>query len=125
MDKRPLNDVLMTTAVLLRSGVMGNYHAPFWRAVEGATLSLTLISCCGFKGGKLDLSIREWTCLDCGAVHDRDGNAAVNILIAGGHSEIPNGRGGRHKTSVIEAAARETSTHLENPVQLSIFDILQ
>ncbi|MEA5522172.1 RNA-guided endonuclease TnpB family protein [Limnoraphis robusta] len=82
-------------------------------------------SCCGFKGGKLDLSIREWTCLNCGTVHDRDGNAAVNILVAGGHSEILNGCGGRHKTSVIEAAARETSTHLENPVQLSIFDILQ
>lgn len=33
----------MTTAVLLRSGMMGNYHVPFWRAVEGATPSLTLI----------------------------------------------------------------------------------
>ncbi len=82
-------------------------------------------SCCGFQGGKLDLSIREWTCLNCGAVHDRDGNAAVNILIAGGLSEILNGRGGRRKTSVMEAAARETSTHPENPVQLSIFDILK
>jgi len=27
-------------------------------------------SCCGFRGGKLDLSIREWTCLNCGATHD-------------------------------------------------------
>jgi hypothetical protein len=34
----------MTTAVLLRSGMMGNYHVPFWRAVEEATPSLTLIS---------------------------------------------------------------------------------
>ena len=33
----------MTTAVLLRSGMMGNYHVPFCRAVEGVTLSLTLI----------------------------------------------------------------------------------
>ncbi|WP_190274308.1 hypothetical protein [Oscillatoria nigro-viridis] len=33
----------MTTAVLLRSGMMGNYHVPFWRAVEEATPSLTLI----------------------------------------------------------------------------------
>ncbi|NET07982.1 MAG: hypothetical protein F6K16_25405 [Symploca sp. SIO2B6] len=33
----------MTTAVLLRSRVMGNYQARFWRAVEGATPSLTLI----------------------------------------------------------------------------------
>jgi len=33
----------MTTAVLLRSGMIGNYHVPFCRAVEGATPSLTLI----------------------------------------------------------------------------------
>ncbi|MEG3931163.1 MULTISPECIES: hypothetical protein [unclassified Microcoleus] len=33
----------MTTAVLLRSGMMGNYHVPFCRAVEEATPSLTLI----------------------------------------------------------------------------------
>ena len=33
----------MTTAVLLRSGMMGNYHVPFWRAVEEVTPSLTLI----------------------------------------------------------------------------------
>ncbi|WP_367267579.1 zinc ribbon domain-containing protein [Okeania sp. SIO2C9] len=24
-------------------------------------------SCCGFKGGKLDLQVREWECLNCGA----------------------------------------------------------
>ncbi|WP_293149774.1 zinc ribbon domain-containing protein [Okeania sp. SIO2C9] len=70
----------MTIAVLLRSAVMGNYHAAFWRAVEGATSSLTLISNCGFKGGKLDLQVREWECLNCGAKHDRDTNAAINIL---------------------------------------------
>jgi hypothetical protein len=33
----------MTTAVLLRSGMMGNYHVPFWRAVEEVTPSLALI----------------------------------------------------------------------------------
>ena len=43
MERRYFGDVLMTIAVLLRSGVMGNYHAPFWRAVEGVTPSLTLI----------------------------------------------------------------------------------
>ena len=33
----------MTTAVLLRSGMTRKCHVPFCRAVEGATLSLTLI----------------------------------------------------------------------------------
>lgn len=37
-------------------------------------------SCCGFRGGKLDLSIREWECLNCGRARDRDTNAAINIL---------------------------------------------
>ncbi len=38
---------------------------------------------CGFRGGKKELSIREWTCLNCGEVHDRDVNAAINIRVAG------------------------------------------
>ncbi|NEQ77739.1 MAG: IS200/IS605 family element transposase accessory protein TnpB [Okeania sp. SIO2C9] len=56
-------------------------------------------SCCGFKGGKLDLQVREWECFNCGAKHDRDENAAINILVAGGQSETLNGRGGKCKTS--------------------------
>ncbi|NEP82601.1 MAG: IS200/IS605 family element transposase accessory protein TnpB, partial [Okeania sp. SIO3B3] len=67
-------------------------------------------SCCGFKGGKLDLSVREWECLNCGTKHDRDENAAINILVAGGQSETKNGRGGKRKTSAKLAAACETST---------------
>ncbi|NES08018.1 MAG: transposase, partial [Okeania sp. SIO2F4] len=67
-------------------------------------------SCCGFKGGKLDLSIREWECLNCGAKHDRDENAAINILVAGGQPETLNGLGGKQKTTAKVAAACETST---------------
>ena len=39
-------------------------------------------STCGRIGDKLPLNIRFWTC-PCGAVHDRDINAALNILAAG------------------------------------------
>jgi putative transposase len=39
-------------------------------------------SVCGAIVEKLPLTIREWTCR-CGAVHDRDVNAAINILAAG------------------------------------------
>ncbi|NEO58426.1 MAG: transposase [Okeania sp. SIO3B5] len=41
-----------------------------------------MCSSCGFKGGKLDLQVREWECLNCGSKHDRDENAAINILVA-------------------------------------------
>lgn len=40
-------------------------------------------SVCGFVVSKMPLSVREWTCPECGAVHDRDINAACNILAAG------------------------------------------
>lgn len=40
-------------------------------------------SACGTTGHKMSLSDREWTCPDCGTPHDRDVNAAKNILTAG------------------------------------------
>lgn len=44
--------------------------------------SSKLCSVCGRIQDKMPLSVREWTCA-CGAVHDRDVNAAKNILAAG------------------------------------------
>jgi putative transposase len=44
--------------------------------------SSKLCGTCGTITAKLPLNVREWTC-DCGAVHDRDVNAARNILAAG------------------------------------------
>ncbi|WP_323374761.1 RNA-guided endonuclease InsQ/TnpB family protein [Skermanella rosea] len=40
-------------------------------------------SVCGTTGHDLPLSVREWDCPDCGERHDRDVNAAKNILAAG------------------------------------------
>jgi putative transposase len=36
-------------------------------------------SCCRYKLEALDLAIRQWTCPGCGAQHDRDINAAINL----------------------------------------------
>ena len=38
---------------------------------------------CGYKNEKLTLRDREWICPQCGQIHDRDVNAANNILRKG------------------------------------------
>ena len=45
--------------------------------------SQTCSSCGAIWPGTKDLSVREWECPECGAVHDRDVNAARNILQEG------------------------------------------
>lgn len=46
--------------------------------------SSQLCSSCGSQwSGTKDLSVREWTCPVCGAAHDRDVNASINILNEG------------------------------------------
>ncbi len=78
-------------------------------------------SCCGFRGGKKELNIREWMCLNCGAVHDRDINASRNILtVAGGQSETQNGCRRRCETTNWVAVSGEASTHQKSK-QLSLF----
>src|SRR5690625_1097380 len=38
---------------------------------------------CGYTMPKMPLSVREWVCPECGSIHDRDINAARNVLAAG------------------------------------------
>lgn len=60
--------------------------------------STQLCNGCGYKNesikGLQGLKVREWICPECGEVHDRDLNAARNILKEGLKSIEPTERGG-------------------------------
>jgi putative transposase len=67
-------------------------------------------SACGARDGPKPLSVRVWTCAACGTVHDRDVNAARNILAAG-RADNPNACGGDVRPGHILAVAGEAGTH--------------
>jgi putative transposase len=60
-----------------------------------------ICSNCGFKWGKIDLSIRSILCLDCGTQQDRDENAAKNIEQVG--------MGNRHDSKRTQRESKTTS----------------
>jgi len=57
-------------------------------------------SCCGFKLDKLTLNTRRWVCPKCGSEHDRDKNAAKNIL-AVGHTVTARGETVRRTSTLV------------------------
>ena len=72
---------------IARSGVFEEVHEAY---------SPQVCSCCGATPdsspkGRAGLGIRHWICSECGAEHDRDINAAKNILAAGGHPRLDGG----------------------------------
>jgi len=78
--------------------------------------SSRLCSGCGSNSGKKPLEVRTWTCAECGVTHDRDVNAARNILVEGrkvaaGLAETVNARGGGVRLGLVPAAACEARTH--------------
>ncbi|MBE9041557.1 transposase [Oscillatoriales cyanobacterium LEGE 11467] len=75
---------------------------------------------CGFKWGKLDLSVRSILCVSCGAKHHRDENAAKNIEIVGAGYVHDSKRTRRARKTTTVAMPVETSSH-EVAHQLSLF----
>jgi putative transposase len=68
-----------------------------------------ICSNCGFKWGKLDLSIRSVLCLSCGIEHDRDENAARNINQVGMGNRHDSKRTQRKNKTTTVASSDEVS----------------
>ncbi|MEN3609242.1 transposase [Plantactinospora sp. ZYX-F-223] len=71
--------------------------------------STRMCSQCGRINDKMALNVRWWDC-PCGTTHDRDVNAAINVLAAG-QAESLNDRGAHVRPGLVPAARREAVTH--------------
>lgn len=82
-----------------------------------------ICSDCGYRWGKLDLSVRQVVCINCNAQHCRDGNAAKNIEKVGVGHIHDSKRTGRECKTGFPATPAELSTRQEYE-QLNLFDCL-
>ena len=60
-----------------------DWHGRELVAIDRWYPSSKTCSDCGHLLRSLPLNVREWVCAECGAIHDRDVNAAKNVLAAG------------------------------------------
>ncbi|WP_439660182.1 RNA-guided endonuclease InsQ/TnpB family protein [Lentzea sp. HUAS TT2] len=86
-----------------------NRHGRTFGRVDRWFPSTRKCSACSRINDKMPLRIRAWTC-PCGAAHDRDVNAAINILAAG-RAERLNDRGARVRPAAMPAPRGETVIH--------------
>jgi putative transposase len=86
-----------------------HYGRTFHRIDRFVPTSQVCSECCVQDGPK-PLSVRTWTCVACGAFHDRDVNAAKNTLAAG-RAERLNACGGTVRPGASLARPDEAGTH--------------
>ncbi|MFD4607099.1 MULTISPECIES: RNA-guided endonuclease InsQ/TnpB family protein [unclassified Streptomyces] len=103
-------------------------HGRTFAKVSRAFPSSQVCSACGFQDGPKPLHVRQWTCGQCGTVHERDHNAARNVLsegrriVAAGRAETPNASWSAGKTRTKVPAQRvEAGSHRKGqPAQAGI-----
>jgi putative transposase len=86
------------------------HHGRVFRRIGRFVPTSQMCSACGVKDGPKPLSVRTWTCAACGTAHDRDVNAARNILAAGRADRL-NACGGDVRPGSGLAVAGEAGTH--------------
>jgi putative transposase len=104
---RPIADVGMGTFRRMLTYKCAWYGRQL-RGVDSFFPSTKQCSTCGSIAKAMPLNVRQWRCIPCGTFHDRDLNAAKNILAAG-HAVLA--RGGRVRpgaTLVAPGGARRS-----------------
>jgi putative transposase len=73
--------------------------------------SSKLCSGCGETHKHLTLNIRQWACMACGLIHDRDTNAAINIYNASLLNQATLGARESHATGEMSRARKRLSPY--------------
>jgi putative transposase len=84
-------------------------HGRYFARIRRFEPTSQVCSACGVKDGPKPLAVREWTCAACGISHDRDVNAAKNVLALGQRERV-NASGGSARPGPAPAAAVERGT---------------
>jgi putative transposase len=84
-------------------------HGRYFAKIGRFEPTSQVCSACGAKDGPKPLAVREWQCGSCGTVHDRDVNAARNILAAG-RADKENACRGQARPASVLAPAVEAGT---------------
>ena len=79
---RKVSDIAFYTFTMFLSEACQKHGKTFAKAGQWQATT-KICNACGFKNNNLYLEDREWTCPSCNVNHDRDINAAINILQAG------------------------------------------
>jgi putative transposase len=91
-------------------------HGRTFATVDRAFPSSQMCSACGFRDGPKPLHVRRWTCGACGTMHDRDHNAARNVLfegrriVAAGRAETQNACGAPVRRAPVPAQRGEAGS---------------
>lgn len=91
------------TRIIDRIRQLGVHYGRTVKRVDRWYPSSQICSVCGYRDGRKPLDVRIWECPKCGALLDRDWNAAVNILDAAGLAESLNARGGDVRRGLAQA----------------------
>ncbi|MEU6555902.1 RNA-guided endonuclease TnpB family protein [Streptomyces sp. NPDC046915] len=91
-------------------------HGRTFTKVGRAFPSSQVCSACGYRDGPKPLHVRQWTCGECHTVHDRDHNAARNVLcegrriVAAGRAETLNACGAPVRRAHVPAQRGEAGS---------------